>query len=275
MSPPLISIIIPARDRVQELKNTLDSIFQQDEQNFEILVCENNSIDKDYFYDSLMSYDDFRLKIITVENCKNANVARNFGASISNGKYLAFMDSDDLWSKEHLSVNISIMENSTAEFIYGGAVVFDGDVYRSVSSRGIRTNESPADYMLGWDRGYAQTSSYFLTKEGFDKIRWNDNLHRNQDLDFFVRAASLLKTRYSEAITTTIIWEKGVKRNFCIESMLYFYKSNVNNMRISTAIRYLLILIKLSAINQRLAGVPPFFVVFMKRIYRNIIGIKV
>ncbi len=268
MENPLVSIIIPACDRVEQLKNTLNSIFSQDMDDYEIIVCENNSKNKKYFFDSLKQYTDQRLKVFSLEKCNNANVARNYGVTQATGEYIAFMDSDDLWEEMHLSKNLVVIQNNDVEFIYGGAKIFDGLNYRNVPSRDIRVNESPVDYMLGWCRGYAQTSSYFLRASSFEKVKWDEGLSRNQDVDFFIRAADVLRTKYSGFVTTTIIWEKGVKRSFCLDSMLNFFKGNVGSMKNSTKVRYLLIVLKSVISHQQPFKIFPFVSCFLKSLYK-------
>mgnify|MGYP003630014393 CR=1 FL=1 len=98
------------------------------------------------------------------------------------------------------------------------------------------------DYLVGFNRGYAQTSSFVLLKESFDKVKWDPELKRTQDLDFFIRANDLLSVKNKPEITSIILWCKDDVRNYDIESMCnFFYKYRMNNL---SKIRYLLICIK-------------------------------
>lgn len=103
---PLVSVIVPAYNCVKYIPETLSSLFQQDYPNIEIVVVNDGS--KDDTLDLLKSYGD---KIVLVDQA-NTGVpgARNHGIKVARGRYVAFCDSDDLWSPQKVSEQVRYLE---------------------------------------------------------------------------------------------------------------------------------------------------------------------
>lgn len=102
---PLVSVIIPTFNRKFFVKEAVESVLFQTYDNYEVIVIDDGSTDntKD-FLSSLKPH----IKYIYQEN-KGVSSARNCGAKISEGKFLAFLDSDDLWKREKLEKQMNYM----------------------------------------------------------------------------------------------------------------------------------------------------------------------
>ena len=100
MGQPFFSIVIPTFNQSNFLKESLNSVFNQDFKNFEVIVVDNFS--KDKTQQVIKSYKE---KIIYRRIRNNGVIAksRNIGIKKSRGKWIAFLDSDDYWSKSKLS----------------------------------------------------------------------------------------------------------------------------------------------------------------------------
>jgi glycosyltransferase involved in cell wall biosynthesis len=90
---PLFSVVIPTHDRLELLKRTVQSIRQQSFPDYEIIVVDDGS--RDGTIDWLAENNSW-LRGIRQSN-KGPGAARNAGAQVSHGQYLAFLDSDDVW----------------------------------------------------------------------------------------------------------------------------------------------------------------------------------
>lgn len=93
---PKYSIIIPIYNVEKYLKRTLDSVFNQTEQNFEVIVVNDGSTDK-----SIEIAKKYKVKIIDTKHV-SVSEARNIGVKHAKGDYLIFLDSDDYWDKDLL-----------------------------------------------------------------------------------------------------------------------------------------------------------------------------
>ncbi len=105
-SRPKVSVVIPFYRYAQWLCEAVDSVLGQDEKNIEILVINDGSPEDTTAFRE--SYAD-RVRYIEKENGGAAS-ARNEGIRLAQGDYIAFLDSDDLWTENKLSVQLQKME---------------------------------------------------------------------------------------------------------------------------------------------------------------------
>ncbi len=110
---PAVSVIIPAYNRAWILKEAVDSVLSQEFYDFELIVVDDGS--EDNTQDILAIYED-RIKVIRQKN-KGVSSARNKGITSSFGKYIAFLDSDDLWLPGKLSTQLAFFESNPEALI--------------------------------------------------------------------------------------------------------------------------------------------------------------
>ena len=92
-SLPCVSVIIPTYNRVQLLKQAVISVLQQTYQNFEIIIINDGSTVN--IFESVHNLDS-RIKVIKQKHSGSGN-ARNLGIQYARGKYVAFLDDDDIF----------------------------------------------------------------------------------------------------------------------------------------------------------------------------------
>lgn len=105
---PLVSVIIPTYNHAHFLREALESVCAQTYTNWEAVVINNHS--EDNTIEIVESFNDPRIRL---ENFRNNGViaaSRNRGIALARGKYLAFLDSDDLWFPEKLACCITRLE---------------------------------------------------------------------------------------------------------------------------------------------------------------------
>lgn len=115
MNKPKVSIIIPAFNASKYIKHTLDSCLDQTYDNIEIIVVDDGSTDDTK--NIVKSYSDNRIKYFYKENGGSAT-ARNFGLNNSRGKYIIFLDSDDLILPNRISIHIEYLKNKNKIISY-------------------------------------------------------------------------------------------------------------------------------------------------------------
>lgn len=104
---PLFSVVIPAYNAERFIGLTIKSILRQTVQDFEIVVVNDGSTDGTA--ELLASIQDTRLRVVHRENGGEC-VARNHGLREARGKYIAFLDSDDVWLTNHLEQALYFLE---------------------------------------------------------------------------------------------------------------------------------------------------------------------
>ena len=105
---PLISVIIPTYNRGWIINEAIDSVLAQDYINYELIVVDDGSIDNTH--DILNSYQkDF---LVLRQNNKGVSAARNRGLAAASGRFIAFLDSDDIWLPQKLSQQVDFFHSN-------------------------------------------------------------------------------------------------------------------------------------------------------------------
>ena len=97
---PLISIIIPAYNSARYIAATIESAIEQTYKNWEMIIVDDGSIDRTE--NIIESFKDPRIKYSKIPHGGCPAAVRNFGINRSEGEYIAFLDSDDIWHKQKL-----------------------------------------------------------------------------------------------------------------------------------------------------------------------------
>jgi glycosyltransferase involved in cell wall biosynthesis len=120
---PLISTIIPVYNGSDFLKEAIECVLEQTLQDFELIIIDDGSTD--LTADIAKSYHDARIKYHYQTN-QGLSRARNAGIKQAKGKYLAFLDCDDIWLPEKLETQLIQFEsNSEAGLVYCATQIYD------------------------------------------------------------------------------------------------------------------------------------------------------
>lgn len=114
----LISIIVPVYNAEKFLNETIETVQNQTYTNWELLFIDDCSKDNSVKIISEVITKDKRIKLFKNEKNSGAANSRNKGIKEANGKYICFLDSDDLWDKDKLEKQINFMEINNCEFTY-------------------------------------------------------------------------------------------------------------------------------------------------------------
>ena len=115
---PLVSIITPSYNGEKYISKTIESVINQTYKNWEMIIVDDLSTDKTEHIVKSYQKNDKRIKFFKLEKKGGASVARNKAIEKSKGKYIAFLDSDDLWKKDKLEKQINFMEENKIYFSY-------------------------------------------------------------------------------------------------------------------------------------------------------------
>ena len=109
---PLISIITPLFNTEKYISKTIKSVINQTYQNWELIIIDDKSADrgKDIVRNFL---DDKRIKLISSVKNKGPAKTRNLGLSIAKGRFVSFLDSDDIWFEKKLELQIKYLSNNS------------------------------------------------------------------------------------------------------------------------------------------------------------------
>jgi len=115
---PLISIIIPYYKKKEYITQTINSITKQSYKNFELIFIYDDPDKSDLKYVKKILKNIKRKKIIINNNNMGAGLSRNLGILKAKGKYISFIDSDDIWKKDKLKNQLLFMLDNNIEFCF-------------------------------------------------------------------------------------------------------------------------------------------------------------
>lgn len=118
MQHDLVSIIMPAYNSEKYISESIESIQAQTYKNWELLVVDDCS--KDSTVEIIQKYaaDDERIRLLHNEKNSGAAISRNYALREAKGKWIAFLDSDDVWLPQKLKKQIDFMTSNGYKFTY-------------------------------------------------------------------------------------------------------------------------------------------------------------
>lgn len=200
-----ISVVIPAYNHEKHIIETVNSVLTQTYGDFELIIINDGSTDRTE--ELILSINDKRIKYLYQQN-QGAHAAINRGIEISSGKYVAILNSDDVYEKERLEKCFGFLENNTE---YGAAIT---------KALGINDNSlpvSPKDsaHVKAWMNWYSEalvlfandaflpnaytknilitTSNYFVKKGLFEKAGGFRPLRYAHDWDMLLKLSNATK----------------------------------------------------------------------------------
>jgi glycosyltransferase involved in cell wall biosynthesis len=113
MSNPLVSVIVPTRNRRALVLRAVDSVLRQDCRDIELVVVDDGSTDG-----TAEALSSLGTCLVLHANSVGPAAARNVGIAAARGQYLAFLDSDDYWKESHLSRLLGAMASPEVGLVY-------------------------------------------------------------------------------------------------------------------------------------------------------------
>ena len=154
---PFVTIIIPYKNNLKYLLLALNSVFNQSYKNFKLIIVYDDVLKKDLkkiqiYLKKKNFLKKFNIKII--ENKKNfgAGESRNIAIRACNSKYIAFLDSDDVWSKNKLKIQVDYMEKNNISFSHTSYHIINTD-NKIISSSTVKKKIRFQDLVKSCDIG--------------------------------------------------------------------------------------------------------------------------
>ena len=186
---PLVSVVLPTRDRRDRLCGALQSVLAQSYSNLEVLVVDDASTIPVADAVESVAKGDSRVRLFRLTKNSGAAVARNEAFSHARGDVIAFIDDDDLWKPEKLERQIQFLANHPDV----GIVTSDFEVFderhpgRTVTYRGPR--ELSSEHMM-WFCLPGSFSCNVVRRDAVGNELWLDESFPSvEDWDMWVRCA--------------------------------------------------------------------------------------
>lgn len=122
MTNDKVSIIVPVYNVKKYIQATIDSVVRQTYPDWELILVDDGSTDGTF--ECMETYcatlSDERIRIVRTPQNGGAARARNYGLSLSEGRYLAYLDADDLWKEDKLEKQLAFAQEKQAGFVFTG-----------------------------------------------------------------------------------------------------------------------------------------------------------
>lgn len=188
---PKLSFIIPTKDRLDLLTQTLESVLAQSNSRWEAIVVDDGSRDGTWPYLQAAAREDDRIRPMRRRGpAGGACVSRNQGAAAAASELLVFLDSDDLMEPFAVADRLAAAEQSPADLIITQGRCFERQPDDLSTLWNGPTDQTPADDLdrcLSRDVPW-QTTGATWRREAFKQILWDENAPSGQDMDLHVRA---------------------------------------------------------------------------------------
>tara|TARA_B100001109_G_C18856377_1_gene471881 strand:+ start:992 stop:1714 length:723 start_codon:yes stop_codon:yes gene_type:complete len=214
-----VSVIIPSYNRFNYLLRAIDSVISQNYKDLEIIVINDGSEDENYYKHK---FDDIVKIVHLEENQKKLHGfgpggIRNFGVNKAQGRYLAFLDDDDIWLPNKLEIQIKEMQNeklalSSTEGYYGEGIFNPEEKYKLYNKqhyfKDLKYIYKDTKYLVNgnlpriWDYEFTKvhncfiTSSVIVERKIFNTLGGFRNLPRWADYDCWLGLQQLTKNLY-------------------------------------------------------------------------------
>ncbi len=198
---PLVSVIIPTYKRPDNLDRAINSVLSQTYQNVEIIVVDDNSPDTEgrkLTEVKMAAYaDNSRIKYVKHEHNKNGSAARNTGARLAQGVYLAFLDDDD----EFLPCKIKNQVERLLSLPPDYAVCYTRSYLQKPGVEPFLSKEEREGDLyfeaLTRELSFQAGSNLFVRKDAFDSIGgFDETFTRNQDKEITTRLLKKYKIAF-------------------------------------------------------------------------------
>ncbi len=206
---PLVSIIIPTYNRKNKVVEAINSVISQNFENIEILVIDDGSTDGTAEFLTSLGLP---ITVITKSN-GGVSSARNTGIKASKGKYVAFLDSDDLWLPGKVVAQVDFLNNHLEiPLVYT-------DQYLNINGKNLDQTRfernAPKDTMLlsaFIDLTPIHTSTVMALRDLFDKVgMFSEELYVHEDSELWNRVSNHYKLGFITQVLGVYHWQEGAE----------------------------------------------------------------
>ena len=204
---PLVSVIIPTKDRPEMLAQAVKSVLNQTFHDIEIIVINDGGIDVQNVLDSL----NLKRNIIYLKHDRNLDrsAARNTGIHAASGKYIAYLDDDDTYHPNHVETLVNFLQNSEHKVAYTDAVMAE---QQKQDGKYVTINRT-VPYSLDFDNDKILVNNFIPIlclmheKSCLDEAGAFDvNLGTHEDWDLLIRLSRKFRIAHIKETTCEFVW---------------------------------------------------------------------
>jgi len=204
---PRVSVIVPTYNRPEKLVEALRSILNQSYQSFEVIVVNDCGAD----VGGLISFLDLKHQITYVRHDKNRDraAARNSGIKLARGKYIAYLDDDDIFYADHLETLVSFLETKGCKVAYSDA----RRVHQVKENGNDIGKERDQPYSRDFDQDQILVNNFIPTlclmhdRSCLDEVGlFDEGLATHEDWDLWIRLSRRYRFGHIKKLTCEFSW---------------------------------------------------------------------
>lgn len=206
-APPAVSVVLSAFNRKKLISAAIESVLNQTIKNWELIIVDDGSSDDTFSAVNSCIREYENIRYLRHRN-RGLPLSRNAGIMASAGKFVTFIDSDDVYKPEHLELRLDFMTgNPELDLIYGGLII-SGSPWvadRFDNSRLIHLDQC----VVG--------ATFFGKRSVFELLDGFKNISYSEDYEFFQRAAKQFKVKKVDF--QTYIYNTGSPDGICAQRL--------------------------------------------------------
>lgn len=190
----LVSVIMPSYNCASYIPDAIQSVLEQNFRDIELIIIDDCSKDKSK--DIILSYAEKDARIRTIFHKENLGIAKTYndGLDSAEGKYVAFLDSDDVWERNKLEKQLSILRRNEDLVVWSEGRIIDRDgkptgktyTQRENASKRRKTGDIFEALLYS---NFIFDSSLIVKRDNIDGIRFDSSLKYLNDYRFVVDLA--------------------------------------------------------------------------------------
>lgn len=243
MNGPLVSVIMPAYNAERFIEKAIKSILDQTYRNFELIIVDDCSADRTMSVAG--KFADPRIKIYHNDHNRGIAYSRNLAIEMSNGKYIAIMDDDDISTVSRFQEQVQFLEQNEEIGIVGGRVQsIDQDDNVIDEQKTVLTNPLyiKVNFLF---KCIFHNSEIMFRKQIVDEfnIHYRDNCYGMEDFCFWIECSKkvkmtnlnglMLKHRYHDATETARVKREEYSQRIKLYNELQRYSFTLSGFELS------------------------------------------
>lgn len=205
---PLVSVILPTKDRPRLLEDAVKSVLSQSYSNWEIVVANDGGADISAALRAPVRATGDRIRCLSLPRSIGQAAARNAALAAARGEVLAFLDDDDIFFPQHLASLVGGLRTSNAGFAYAASELVKEDVSGATRLELERTPMFPGhrysrNVLLV--RNFIPINSWAVRRECIDQAGGFDaGLHCLEDWEFLLRLSARFSFHQMPGVTSEV-----------------------------------------------------------------------
>lgn len=198
---PLVSVIMLSYNHKDYIDSAINSVLNQSFQDWELIIIDDASTDGSQQLIKNLSENDDRIKVIYHETNQGIASSTNEGIEAAKSKFIAFLDSDDIWHTDKLLMQITLLKEDDNTVIWSEGEIIDesGSLMerKFTELHGAQDKKKTGDILESLIEGnYIFQSSFIIKKENLRGIKFNEDLKYLNDYQFVVDLAKKYKFKF-------------------------------------------------------------------------------